>query len=105
MNNLEVADRLICSPNFRSNEQPLEVVVPLNQASVGCRAAARIEYVCRGIDWDMGRMFICTDKELVSWDYLEHYIPDIREQLANAIHERDIQAWREMNKRKEGGDD
>ena len=98
MNNLEVADRLISSPNFRSNEQSLEVVIPLKQSSVGYAAAAHVTYVCRGIDWDMGRMFLCTDKDLVSWDYLEYYIPDVREQLANAIHERDLKAWRELNK-------
>ena len=101
MNNFELADRLICHPV--NGKREYEVVIRLDQPSIGYCAAARIEQVNHGIDWDMDRILLEPDKPLVAWDYLEHYIPDIREQIAAIVHERDMQAWRDMNKGRTDG--
>ena len=98
MNNFELADLLICSPITGKRE--LEVVVKLNQTNVGPSAASVVNGAFHGIDWDDDRIVLTTDEQLVSWDYLEHYIPDIREQIQKVRHERDVQAWREMHERK-----
>lgn len=96
MTNYKLADRLICNPVM--GRRDYEVVVRLNQGSVGRTAASVVSDAFHGIDWDDGRILLMTSEQLVSWDYLERYIPDIREQIQKIKHERDMQAWRDMRK-------
>ena len=43
----------------------LEVMVRTRDVSVGPRAAARVKYVNRGIDWERNRIEIFTEEDLV----------------------------------------
>lgn len=86
----QLAERLQ-GPLMRDGESTV-VVVMLDEYGIGPHPAAFVTGAYQGIDWDMGRMLLATDKRLVSWEYIERYVPDIRQQVEDAIHERNMAA-------------
>jgi len=48
-----------------------EVVIPLEQPSVGGHACVGLKWCSGGIDWDAGRIFIDTEKPVVTQEHLD----------------------------------
>ena len=80
----ELVEKLINHPYFGK----YEMRVRLQQSSVAVSASVGVEYIYSGIDWDNGNMFIQPDKPLVSWEYIEEYVPDIKQQIEAEQHRR-----------------
>ncbi len=48
-----------------------EVVIPLKQPSVGGMACVSVKWCSGGIDWDAGKIFIDTEKPVVTQEHLD----------------------------------
>ena len=80
MNDNELAEKLVSNPYFGK----YEMRIPLEQRSIAVKASTGIKFIWSGIDWDNGMMFLEPEEDLVSWSYIERYIPDIHEQIKAA---------------------
>ena len=78
-----------------------DVVIKLAERGVAMTPAAYIEAAYNGFDWDEGRCILIPDKELVSWEYLEKFIPDIREQLQAAIDASNAKILAELERNRQ----
>lgn len=52
-------------PNSLKPEE-VQVLVNLNESSIGARASTKVKYTFMGIDWEYGQFRIETDKKIVS---------------------------------------
>lgn len=88
----ELVEKLINHPYFGK----YEMRVRLTQPSVAVNASVGIDCIYSGIDWDNGMMFLMPDKPLVSWEYIEKYVPDIKEQIEAEKHRRmkEVMGWK-----------
>ena len=80
----ELVEKLINHPYFGK----YEMRVRLNQPMVAVSASVGVDYIYGGVDWDDGVMFLMPDKPLVSWEYIEEYVPDIKQQIATEKYRR-----------------
>lgn len=85
----ELVEKLITDPYFGK----YEMRVKLKQPSIAVSASVGIDYIYSGIDWDNGMMFLMPDKPLVSWEYIEEYVPDIKQQIAEEKYKRKKEAY------------
>lgn len=92
MNDTELAEKLISNPYFGK----YEMRIPLEQRSIAVKASTGIKFIWSGIDWDNGMMFLEPEEDLVSWSYIEHYVPDIKEQIEKERHrrEKEVYSWK-----------
>jgi hypothetical protein len=66
--NMKKKDLIAALERFNDGD---EVVIPLTQPSVGGRACASVNMCSGGIDWDNGKLFIHTEKPVVTQEHLD----------------------------------
>lgn len=84
MNHIELAEKLINPPYIGEHE----IRIRLKQPGVAVTSSVGVEYVWQGIDWDNKKLFLEPTEPLVSWKYIERYVPDIHEQIEKAKQKR-----------------
>lgn len=92
MKDNELAEKLINHPYFGN----CEMRVKINQPSVAYNVSVGITNIYTGIDWDAGTMFFIPETPLVSWEYIEKYVPDIHEQIREEKHKRMSKDYKEV---------
>lgn len=69
-----------------------DVVVELAEHGIGPTPAMHVMDAHKGIDWDTGRLILVPAEELVSWDYIEWYMPGTRAALEEEVARRQAEA-------------
>lgn len=62
-----------------------EVMILLNEKSIGANAASGIESACAGFDWDAGRILLTPSRRLVS-DMMSRDLPKVKILWHGVIH-------------------
>lgn len=85
---------------FKTLRETAELTIVLDQHGVGPRPTSTISGAYSGIDWDADTLQLIPDKPLVSWEYLEYYIPNIRSLLEDARYQKTQETLAEMQKQR-----